>query len=572
MDAVIKKTNYYITEYILNVKWIKTMVMPVILALIVANYLDIQGSTLSSKMTSDKIDDDGRYQLLRLYSLCFFIGYTLKYLVYIFNVQFIAVSMRSGYKNFFEEYLTIKYQSFHSIGVGEAQYNINRRAAALADFLTSLTMSFMSNAFFFMLAIHSVIYNIPGRAKISILIFIFLFLVVSLLVQLWRARIRRLVNNGFQSNSKKLYDALLNYERIVAYDNIDVECQKYWNSMQDQAHYSVYYWVTYELVEFMNNAFFVLLNVYLIKQFNDTQSLDVQSFKDFTVIFVKMREKVFEISRNIDEIFTMFTNLDQSAIEGCEIDDKCSSMAISKFDDRITIEDMSFKHADKVIFENVNMTVRKNEMVAITGVNGAGKSTFVKILLGLYDHDGLIKIDGTDINSVSKKSLRNLIGYIPQNSYLFDGSIMDNLTLANKTISPEKLTEYCKMYNTHELFKEIGYDREVGERGKNLSGGQAQKVSFMRAIIKNAPILVLDEATSNMDTVSELEVIENLKAHGINKTILMIIHNLNLLHHFDKILFFDNLTLLEQGSFEELYRVNSAFTEFYEKSISDDTN
>lgn len=567
MNDVLNKTRYYFREYISNVGRIKILVMPAVLALIIANYLEIQCTNYTAQMTSQGANKDDGFSLLKFYISFVIVSYTLKYVVNLFNIHFIAISMRSGFKNFFREYLMIKYASFRNIGVGEVQYNIMRRAAALADFLTTLTMSFISNIFFFFLVIHSVNSGVPANIKLILFFCLTVFLLLSSLIQFLRAKIRRKVNDGLQENSRKLYDILFNYERIVAYDNVDVECGKYWDSMHGQTYYGRLYWVSYETVGFINSLFFIFLNVYLIHHFNLISSMNVGNLKEFMMLITKLREKVVDISRNIDEICTSFTNLDQSLIEDCPLDDAGESLQLETFESEIQIKDLAFGYSDKLVLRDVNYTVSRGDKIAITGVNGAGKSTFVKILLGLYDYTGSLKIDGFEYTDLSKKSIRRLISYIPQNSYLFDGTIMDNLTVGNEGLAQEKLVEYCKLYNTHKLFKELGYNNEVGERGKSLSGGQGQKVSFMRAVIKNAPIFILDEATSNMDSVSEQELIHSIFTHMTSKTVFMIIHNLNLLHNFDKIIFFDNNTLEEEGNFDDLYRANGSFTQFYKRSI-----
>lgn len=568
MDTA-KKIKYYIKAYIYDNEGVRNMVVPVVIALIMATYFDVHCSAISSQMTTKakEEDDAGKLTLLKSFVLYFFMEYTLKFFVALFNVNFVATSMQAGFTNFFKEYLMIKYGSFHRIGVGEAQYNIVRRSTALADFLTSFTMYFMANAFFFIVAIHTSVAGIPFETKLLVLGFIMAFLCLSTCLQYLRSKVRRRVNNGFQTNSKKLYDILLNYERIVAYDNIDAECNKYWDSMNNQVFYSVIYWVTYEIADALNTVAFICLNVYLIRQFNSIDSFTGGSFQNFTVLFTKLGEKVFEISRNIDDIFVLFTNLDQSCISDFPMEKSDSLLRLNNFKEELKVEGLSFSHGDKLIFQNVNTTIKKGEMVAIIGVNGSGKSTFVKILLGLYDYDGTIKVDNQDYKELSRQAIRELINYIPQNSYLFDGTIMHNLTLGNKDLSHEKLVEYTRLYKTHGLFKELGYDKEVGERGKNLSGGQAQKVSFMRAVIKNSFIFILDEATSNMDTISELELIKSLREHATSKTIIMIIHNLSLLQHFEHVLFFNNKMLAEQGTFDDLYKSKDGFRQFYEESI-----
>ncbi|KAI5170296.1 hypothetical protein PAEPH01_1315 [Pancytospora epiphaga] len=568
MTSALAKTKYYFNEYVGSVRWIKIMLMPVAVILIIANYLEIQCTNYSAQITSKDSNKADAYRLLKLYALFFVTGYTLKYIVNIFNAYFIATSIRSGFRNFFHEYLLIKYRDFQNIGVGEAQYNIMRRAAALSEFLTTLTMSFISNAFFFLLVLQAINSTMPANIKLSLFLCLALFLLLSGVIQYYRAGIRRKVNLGLQKNSRKMYDILFNYERIVAYDNLEVECGKYWDSMDRQTYYGIIYWVSYEIVSFCNMLFFILLNVYLIGQFNMIPSMQVGNLKEFMMIVTKLREKLTDISRNMDEICTHFTNLDQSAIEGCEKDENEEGLTISKFEGSIVFQNLSFGYGDKAIFRDVNYTVKSGDKIAIAGVNGAGKSTFVKILLGLYDdYQGSILIDGIEYRNLTKHSIRGLVSYVPQHAYLFDGTVLENLTLRKEEMAYSKVIEHCKLHRMHGAFKSIGYDSQVGERGRNLSGGQRQKISFMRAILKNSPIFILDEATSNMDTRSERKLVKSVVERMASRTVFMIIHNINLLHRFDRVMFFADNTLEEEGSFDELYKANGRFTAFYNHTV-----
>ncbi|KAI4290917.1 ATP-binding cassette, subfamily B, heavy metal transporter [Pancytospora philotis] len=567
MGGALAKTKYYFNEYLNRPGWIKMLIGPVILCLIIANYLEIQYTNYTAQMTSKGGSSELKYSLLQWYIALFVLCYSLKFLVNLFNANFIANSIRLGFKNFFYEFFTVQYAVFQNIGIGEAQYTIMRRAYALSDFLTTFTMSFISNLFFFLIVLQSVNASIHGWVRLAMSLGLLAFLTFSVSMQLLRSRFRRRVNDGLQENSRKLYDILFNYERIVAYDNLDAELEKYWDSMHGQTVYGALYWVTNEAVGFLNSLFFVLLNVFLLLQFNVMGTKGEAQLKQFVMLIAKLREKLTDISKNLEEICTSFTNLDQSLIEGAAKDEGSGALSISAFQDAIEIRDMAFRYDGKLVFEHVNYTAPRGRKIAITGVNGAGKSTFVKILLGFYEYDGDILIDGIECRRLTKRCLRSLISYVPQNSFLFDGTVRDNLALANREIPNAKLVEYCKLYRMHKSLKKVGYDADVGERGMNLSGGQKQKISFMRSVIKNSPILILDEATSNMDSASELKLINSITENMRNKTVFMIIHNLSLLSHFDEVLFFDENTLKEHGPFEELQKSNGGFSRFYGESV-----
>jgi ABC-type multidrug transport system fused ATPase/permease subunit len=567
MAKVFTKIRQYFNEYVIKIMWIRVLIVPSVLFFMISNYFELEMSILSSKLSSSSDKASVTSQILQMYIKCFLISYTIKCFINIFNAHFIATSMRNGYRNFFYEYLTIKYAEFQTIGIGEAQYNINRRAIALSDFLTSLTMFFISNILFFVLAAYALNKDISWDIRFKIYRIITIFLVVSSILQLLRTKLRKKVNLGLQLNSRKLYDVLFNYERIVAYGNTEVELEKYYNAMSMQAEYGIYYWISYEAIGFLNSFFFVFLNIYLFHQMNLQSYMTKDILEKIIIVMAKLREKVTDLSKDVEDLCTHFTNLDQSIIEFAPKDENDENICINSFDECINIENVSFDFKEKSIFKGVSCILKPGEKVAITGINGGGKSTFIKILLGLYDYKGSIKIDDLEYSSITRHSLRNMISYVPQNSYLFDKSIIENLSMGNTHTSQEKILEFCKLYNMHEIFKELGYNKQIGERGKFLSGGQRQKISFMRAVIKNSPILILDEATSNMDQESELHIIHQIQSHMESKLVLMIVHNLALLESFDRILFFGDNTLIDQGSFKEMYARKGKFAEFYDESI-----
>lgn len=567
MEGLAHKILRYCKIYIGNVLWIKLFIIPALLILGISNYLDLRCSKLASEIVADKSQREESISILKYYVIYYIIAYTMKYFVNLFNAHFVATSMRSGFRNFFYEYLSVKYSKFQEIGIGEAHYNITRRANALSDFLTILTMSFISNLFFFTLAIRDLNSCIDLAAKVKVCLCLGTFLLISLVIQYARSKVRERVNDGLQTNSRKLYDILFNYERITAYDTLEIESKKYWKSMESQTRSAIIYWVSYELVNFLNGVLFALLNVYLIGQFNMMKNLTQKDLKRFMFIVTKLRERVFDISKNVDELFTTFTNLDQSHIANAPVDEPVGLLPVATINNEITGKQLAFSYGEQLVFQNVNFCIKKGEKIAITGVNGNGKSTFVKILMGFYDFDGQLFLDGREHSKLSRTAIRNTIGYLPQNSQLFDTTIMENLTLGNKEVSTEKVVEYCKLYGMHELFRELGYDKRVGERGKNLSGGQRQKICFMRAVIRNTPALILDEATANMDVVSEMDLLRNVLLHMESKTVIMVVHNLSLLRFMDRVFFFNNHTLDGVGQFDDLVEKNTRFRAFYEDAV-----
>lgn len=558
------KAKRYIQEYVTKDRWLRSLMIPALLVLVGYNYFEMMSaesmaeiSNANERKTSESIN----------FCLYYIISYSFAFLYDIFNSYFVAISLKSGIINFLKEFFLVNYKTFMGIGLGEAQYCINRRVFSLIEFLESICLDFVSNIIFFIIALNNLNNIVPDTIlKVKVLAMILGFILFSCIVQYLRSQIRYKVNLGFDKSSRKLYDILYNYERIISYDNLEYELDKYKKSMDDQIFYSIIYWVSFEVVQFFNILFFLAVNIFFMGAIG-LQINILKDMKKIQFVFNKLSDKVISMVGSVDTLANNFVNLDQSLIEDCPLDENPNGMDVILAGDELLIKDLTFIYDSKIIFKNISAKINRGDKIAIVGSNGTGKSTFVKILEGLYNYEGTIEIDSVDYSKLTKKSIRNTISYVPQNSFLFDVSLCDNLKKGNLSITDEKILEYAKIYDFHDLFKDIGYDKRVGERGKYLSGGQRQKISFLRAAIKNAPILILDEATSNMDQISEQGIIDKIKSNMSNTSVLMIVHNLETLKEFDRIFYFGGGEDFEEGCFEELMSRKKMFHEFYNNSM-----
>ncbi|MGI5062176.1 ABC transporter ATP-binding protein [Treponema denticola] len=223
----------------------------------------------------------------------------------------------------------------------------------------------------------------------------------------------------------------------------------------------------------------------------------------------------------------------------------------------IRYKNIEFAYSEKknTVFKNLNFTVAKNEKLAVAGESGSGKTTIVNLLLRFYEPtSGSIYINGTDIKDLTLKSLRSLITVVSQETYLFNGTIKENLLHANENADEEKLIDACKAANIHSFIQSLpeGYNTKVGERGLNFSGGQRQRIAIARAVLKNSPIVVLDEATSSVDTENENEIKQSLNHLLRNRTSITIAHRLNTIENSDRILVLLRGEIVEEGSHKEL--------------------
>src|SRR6185503_5905380 len=214
-------------------------------------------------------------------------------------------------------------------------------------------------------------------------------------------------------------------------------------------------------------------------------------------------------------------------------------------------------HSDKAIFKNFNFSINSGERVALVGPSGGGKSTIIKLLLRFHDiSKGQIKIDGQDISQVTQESLRRSMAFVPQDPILFHRSLYENIRYGRPSASRDEVLQAAKLAHCHEfiLNSRDKYDTLVGERGIKLSGGERQRVAIARAILKNAPILVLDEATSSLDSESEKLIQDALRNLMQNRTTIVIAHRLSTIMQMDRIVVIEKGKIVEQGKHEELVK------------------
>jgi ATP-binding cassette, subfamily B, bacterial len=223
----------------------------------------------------------------------------------------------------------------------------------------------------------------------------------------------------------------------------------------------------------------------------------------------------------------------------------------------IVFENVSFSYGKNTIFHNKNLMIKAGQKVGIVGYSGAGKSTFVNLILRFFPvENGKILIDEQDIACITLKSLREKIALIPQDCILFHRSLEENIRYGRIEASQNEVIEVAKLANCDEFIKSSphGYDSLVGERGTKLSGGEKQRIAIARALLSKAPILILDEATSSLDSVTEKYIQNNLEKLMTNRTTIVVAHRLSTLSKMDRILVFDKGKIIEQGSHLELLK------------------
>ncbi len=234
---------------------------------------------------------------------------------------------------------------------------------------------------------------------------------------------------------------------------------------------------------------------------------------------------------------------------------------------KINFEKVNFEYIrDYNVFNNFSFEIKSGEKVGLVGHSGSGKSTLVKMLLRFADvKNGEIFIDGQNISKLKQEDLRSKISYVPQESILFHRSIRENIAYSNPKATEEEIIQVAKKAHAHEFIEKLpkGYETFVGERGVKLSGGERQRVAIARAMLKDAPILILDEATSSLDSISENYIQESFNELMKGKTTIVIAHRLSTIQKMDRIIVLDRGSIAEEGTHKELLENNGLYSELW---------
>jgi subfamily B ATP-binding cassette protein MsbA len=253
-----------------------------------------------------------------------------------------------------------------------------------------------------------------------------------------------------------------------------------------------------------------------------------------------------------------------------EIDDQGRSIDMNEFKDKISFNDLEFSYGESKIIDKLNFTINKGESIALVGSSGSGKTTIANLLNGFFNaNSGNIIIDGINITDIKRESLYKNISIVTQESILFNDTIFNNIKIGNLDSNREDIINAAKEANAHDFIKDQlnGYDTVIGDYGNKLSGGQKQRLTIARAMLKSPSILILDEATSSLDSESEKKIQDAINKLMHNKTSLIIAHKFSTIKKCDKIILIDKGRIVAQGTHDELIKSNSLYKNMNELQI-----
>ena len=483
--------------------------------------------------------------------------FVVKYLKSKINTKFNLIINRNVKETVLDYIPKINYMQFSNIDKSNVIQRVNNDATTYSEFFNSQLNLFFDTIF---IVIFAVAQTLKLNSTVGLFIAIICGMIVALSVWYFKAS-RPLVEDIVEKNREVINKSKM----LKIFNRRDKEIEdfskmnnNYKKKEIELAKKKVLYGIGTHTLRNFKEPFILLWGGILVVQGKMTLATISILLTYSTKILEYVHESVDKL-KTINEFVVAYKKLSNLM----NLDEDIEKNPYIKLDGDIVFENVSIKLNDNTVLKNLNFTINRNENVAIIGDNGSGKTVLSKTLIGFYDYTGNIYIGQQNIKDISKKSLRDYIGVVLQDTYLFTDTIKDNIKITNQLIKDEKIIEACKLADIYEDIKRFdkNIDYMIGKGGNNISGGQKQRIAIAKTLIKQSKFIVFDDSLSKLDTRTKLNILNNIIKMKIGTIIIS--HDLEVVKRCDKVLFINNKTI-EIGKHEDLMKSNESYKEIIE--------